>query len=356
MKFHHILSLAAMLTVGSNLSANDLGGFGLTKWEGYTQTSTATPAPNVVDGFQMYVNIENGDTGSVLLTTTMTPPAGASGTINLVANGSNTGLFFEQFFSTKAAMDAAFPDGTYNYTINTNTPNTYNLQQTTGADAYPPIPQLTTPGATWTGGNLQVDPTQTYTFTWPGYVSPGGNGSSITITSSSGNVASSSVPGDGTPGSYTLPANTLQAGVSYNAYIQYGNGAFQTQVNFSIQTGTNNPGIYLQKSAQYDQSSTATPTLDPEEPYQVYTDLNPATTGSLLLTSTITLPAGSTGKINLGLGSQGLEFIEDFPSSLALDAAFRNGTYNISINTSIPSTITGQTSFGTDDYPMIPKI
>ncbi len=237
MKIHHALYVAALLTVGLNVSAQDLGSYGLTKWEGFTQTSAAAPTPNPSDGFQMYINIENGTAGSILTTSSVTPPAGATGTITLVENGGNNGLFFEQFFATKAAMDAAFPDGTYNYTINTSTPNTYNEQQSTGADAYPPAPQLTTPGATWSSGTLQIDATQDYTFTYPGYNSPGGNGTSLTITDNSGNVVSYSHPGDGTPGSYTLPANTLQQGQNYNCYIQYGQWCVRDAGQFQHQPG-----------------------------------------------------------------------------------------------------------------------
>ena len=358
MKIKLALLFGAVISATSSMAfaQADLGSFGLTKWEGFTQTSTAAPSPNATDGFQMYINILNGSSGTILPSTTVTPPAGATGSINLVENGGNNGLFFEEFFATKAAMDAAFPDGTYSYTINTSTPNTYNRQQNTGSDAYPPVPMLTTSGATWSNGTLLVNTTADYTFTYPGYNSPGGNSTSLTITNSSGNVVSYTHPGDGTPGSFTLTANTLQEGQNYNCYIQYGNGAFQTQVNFSINSNVGTHEVILQKSAEYDQSSTATPTPDPEEPFQLYVNFNPAITGSLYLTSTATPPSASSGKIALGLGSDGLVYIQDFASSSLLDSAFGNGTYNVAIQTSAPSTISGQMSFGAEDYPIIPQI
>jgi hypothetical protein len=357
MRIHYALILTAAVALSGDLRASDLGSYGQTKWTGYTQTSTSTPISDATNGYQFYSNIDNGSTGTILSSTTLTPPAGATGSVSFTSDSS--GLHFQQFFSTKAQLDAAFPDGTYTYVIKTSTPNTYNEQQATGADAYPPAPQLTTPGATWSNGNLQVDPTQPYTFTWPGYNSPGGNGMSFTISNSSGTVVTSSQAGDGTPGTYTLPANTLQANATYAGYIQYGNGSFQSQLNFTIQTGplsSNNNGVNITKGIQYEQSGTATPTLDPEEPYQFYANLDPGTTGSLLLTSTLTPPSGSTGKVNFQLGSNGLQFQQDFATQSALDTAFENGTYQVEVQTSAPSTITGQLTFGPETFPPIPQI
>jgi len=114
----------------------------------------------------------------------------------------------------------------------------------------------------------------------------------------------------------------------------------------------------ISKVINYDQSGSAVPTLDPSQPYQFQSFVNPGTNGNLLSTSTLTPPAkSSTGNVAFQSGPNGLWFGENFPNKTALDAAFPAGAYSFVIQTTQPNTFISQTLLGSDHYPSpVPKI
>jgi len=160
---------------------------------------------------------------------TLTLPSG--GTQPLVFTPGDDEYSIEQAFATKAALDAAYPSGTYRMTGAGIPALTFNLT----ADAYPvTTPQIT--GGTWNaGGLLVVDPTQatTITFhTFAGYASSGVAGHIATeirgLTenfSIDNEVATQAVFGltlAATPiTTITIPAGRLTSGRAYEASVQF---------------------------------------------------------------------------------------------------------------------------------------
>jgi len=156
--------------------------------------------------------------------------------INSQAFGSNT------YFSTQAAMDAAYPFGTYTFTADADTASfTYS------ADDYPQsLPYLT--GNDYT--NLQgMDPSQPFTFDFNPFVAgstaTGSELDFIVVDETQGISVYSNPLLPTTTTSVTIPANTLAGGDSFYYELLYSNfdnnvlpstGVSGTHVEFDLIT------------------------------------------------------------------------------------------------------------------------
>ncbi|HEV3273033.1 MAG TPA: choice-of-anchor tandem repeat GloVer-containing protein [Candidatus Methylacidiphilales bacterium] len=273
---------AAATTVGQTFSVNaptDVGNLNIQKSINYDQSAAATETldPNQPYQFSSYVN--EGSTGTLLSTSTLTPPSTGTNAAIPFQAGLN-GLSFQENFQTQAAMDAAFLAGTYNFSLQTTTPNTYAASLVLGADNFSPAnPQITSvTNAAWIGGRLVVtNPTQPVTFTWPGFNSAIGNIQfQINANNSSSSIVSQSFAATGANTGYTLPANSLTNNTYYQGSLIFGNytnaggipginasAGYQVQVSFTIQVGTPTPPtstVYaVSKANQLVQTSSAAP-------------------------------------------------------------------------------------------------
>lgn len=157
-------------------------------------------------------------------------PSGSTQPLAFVS-GDNT-FQVSQSFATKAALDAAFPNGTYRMT-GTGIP-TLSFNLTT--DAYPAdAPRVI--GGTWNaGGVLVVDPTQTATITlstFTGYGTSGAighmqttvrglQGDNVNLKNDIVSQAAFGLTVSSTPlTSITIPARTLTSGKVYQAEVQF---------------------------------------------------------------------------------------------------------------------------------------
>jgi hypothetical protein len=150
-----------------------------------------------------------------------TPPGGAV----KVMNNIGAGVFFFDGgrFASQAALDAAFPNGTYAFSLQTVTaPATYNDSIATG-NLYPTdVP--TQQNGTWSSGGLQVDATKAYTFNWNDVSPTSGTQMVFEIRDASGAIVFTVTrPPDpsGFAINVTMPANTLQAGAYYTANLAF---------------------------------------------------------------------------------------------------------------------------------------
>ncbi len=112
----------------------------------------------------------------------------------------------------------------------------------------------------------------------------------------------------------------------------------------------------LRKTITYSQMSTADPALDADSPYNFTSNANAGTMGNLLSSSTLTTAVGGTGTAVYESSTMGLYLLQTFRTKAKLDAAFPAGSYQIALRTSTPNTYSFSLSFGSDDYPTIPKI
>jgi hypothetical protein len=243
------------LTVGLHVQAQtDLGTYTIVKQANYDQSSASAPTPDPISPNQFFSNLTPGTSGALFTNATLTPPSGSTGIVSyltgpyLTSNPDN--LYFAQNFTTKTALDTAFPSGTgaYDFTIQTSTPNTYTDQMTFGVDNYPPAPQIiSVTNASWSGGHLVIpDYTQPVTITWN---NPGGSNMYLSI-------GSTSYSGNTTATSFTIPGGTFSNNTFSHDYLTFTNGggagwghtttipgstpqiAFSTKVLFNIEVGS----------------------------------------------------------------------------------------------------------------------
>jgi hypothetical protein len=216
MKTMRIALLLASLAVVANLSAQTITGFGVIKTNGVTQTVNGSSSLSGTE-FSAYV-FGSGLSG----TYSVTPPGTGSVTTaqNLTINGTFDSANFSVSYGDVTTMNSAYGDGVYHMEVpNGGTPQSWNLQSLTG-DAYPNVPLVT---GTWSGGLLQIDPTQNYTLTFAAF---GGFNANDSISMSIEDSGFSQVHSDFSNVSVTtflIAANTLTAGQTYNVSLRFNN-------------------------------------------------------------------------------------------------------------------------------------
>ncbi len=212
-KFVGVFALAVMATEGC-LWAQDVAFMGIVKGVAHHQSGPSTVVLGS-DPFQFSAFIDMSGAGSVL-GATMTP-AGKS-TTPLLADGES--LDYSAAFSSKAALDAAFPNGNYTLAVTGKNDGVRSVTLELSADAYPPIPTLNQFAALQnvTAGDPLV-------VSWPGFT--GGTVSDfiqleVRRISGTGEETVFETAGPGEPGalngtsaSVTVPVGRLASGQSY---------------------------------------------------------------------------------------------------------------------------------------------
>ena len=168
-------------------------------------------------------------------------PAGQAYTLN----GAKTEFSLFQVFTTKAAMDAAYPFGTYTaHALNTVTSATNSDTISYTEDAYPSTQAVVT-SATFTG--LQgMNPNAPFTINYNGFTpgagtTPGQSFEFIDIFNSMGADVFSQSFLPNTQTSVTIPAGTLMAGMAYTLSVDYSDriqGTSTTGTNILFDYGT----------------------------------------------------------------------------------------------------------------------
>ena len=146
-----------------------------------------------------------------------------SGTTKTLTVGDPGQYSFGQEFNSKAALDSAFSQGNYVFTIHTRDDGTRAPTLALPADAYPNTPHI----ANWAAAqSAQAD--SDFTVTWDAFV--GGNTNDyvqLNIDNTNGNSVFQSrrplVLGalNGADTSVLIPANTMVAGNSYHAHLLF---------------------------------------------------------------------------------------------------------------------------------------
>jgi hypothetical protein len=155
-----------------------------------------------------------------------TPPGGTSTVLTLQQGGGKYG--FSQSFATLSALNTAFPDGNYVFSVSGASNFTLGL---TG-DLYPNAPQVT--GATWNAsGQLVLTASQSNTLNFDAFTGYGSSGAlshmQLQIQSPDGSTVSINqsyiTPTNSTPfTSYTIPAGTLSPGSFYQCNLEFDTG------------------------------------------------------------------------------------------------------------------------------------
>jgi immunoglobulin I-set domain protein len=180
----------------------------------YSQTGTGQFSANTAAPFEF--------NAAAPMQGTLTTPSSAVDELTYVT--ADSAYEVVQTFATQAAMDQAFPSGTYTFTLTGQAP--VNLDLT--GDLYPPVPQIV--DGTWNaGGALLVDPASDYSISFnafPGYLTAGAAGQAqfVVRPSVGAAVVNSSWVSFNSPAptGVTIAAGTLSPGSSYTAQLVYG--------------------------------------------------------------------------------------------------------------------------------------
>lgn len=196
------------------------GGYGLSKISNYVQTSDADPVPESGEDaipFLVSASVVGPDAGPAVTSASLTTPDNVERDLSLFG----TFQLFETF-ATQAEMDEAFPAGSYRLSITQAGPVQREVTMTIPPTA-PPVPKVTGFATTqaWSAS-------QDGTLQWNGFAGATAEDyQSVSISDSEGNVVFQApdpcvpreLPVSAT--SIVIPANTLQAGQTYDAQILY---------------------------------------------------------------------------------------------------------------------------------------
>lgn len=327
----------------------------------YNQSSTADPTLDHEAPYSFRINADAGTMGELLSSSTVDLPAGATG-LSVYEKGSQ-GLYYQQGFGNKAALDAAYPVGSYVLHIRTSTPNTYDVPLTLN-DVYPAIPKITgMTNATWVNDVLKItDPSLDTTITWN---NPGNHSAGFNVNNTNINWITSTglftIPG-GTLGNNSLTEAKIMLTLSTNGSPIPGlpntspnpTSGCGITVQFMIQVGaplaSEDPFYAVLKEHQQIQSSNQDPVDSPNflpdsnfGPYVV--EFESPVSGSLSDPSATIFPLA----FRTHYDAVSYEYLSaPFASVATLNTTHPNGTYTF------PGGVT--VGMPADAYPLTPKI
>lgn len=245
--------------------------YGVEKQIDYLQNSSSAPTVNSgrdANPYSFHAFVQGNNIGGRTPAPTVTLPD--STTLNLIPGA---GGFFawsisnssgDTSFLSKAALDAAYPNGIYSMSIG----SVSGILLTLTPDSYPPAPQFTH-GSWDSNGNLIINASAPYTFsfnTFPGYAN--GGFASFELDDGSRRVFKReifSATGEPLLTSYTLPSNWLVPGTTYTGFMSYnqiltanaaaisgatGYAIFSRETNFSV-TAVPEPKTYAMMLAGF---------------------------------------------------------------------------------------------------------
>jgi len=247
MKLSAAFALAIVSSLPPLIGAQSGSVYLVQKEQLFLQTSASAPAAFPLYPFEMS-----------LQSAAATNVVGPGGTVAIPSGGSNGNPGIQFDYATQAAMDAAFPNGTYTY----SGPPAYSVNLT--GNSYPTATPAVLSGGTWSNGVLIIDPAvaTTLTFsTFTGYANTGVLGYSAFQTSaqdgSNTGLAQDTVvskallsfPVSATPlTSIPVPAGTFTPGVVYQASLNFDTATFVDTTSIS---GGALVGVYANTLAFY---------------------------------------------------------------------------------------------------------
>lgn len=215
-------------------SAQTITGYGVIKVYNGVQTTAgggladASAQPHAITSYVF----GSGLTG----TYSFTPTSGTQNGVPKILTTTSTSGAFEEAFASSSDLNTAYGDSAYTMAIpNGSAFDSATLQAFPG-DAYPEEPLII--GGTWTGGLLQIDPTQSYLLTFSSFSSFTSDDSYALTIRNSGDttVASGSWNTAGTT-TFLIAANTLTAGQTYDANLRFNNNFINYDNPFSGANG-----------------------------------------------------------------------------------------------------------------------
>jgi len=155
---------AATLTILDDDSTQgpNVASYAVVKGQNYQQVSSGAPTTTGVDyPFSFYAFMNESFSGSIS-NATLQVPGGANYDLTLSEDDLEFG--FGQEFTTKSALDAAFPNGSYQFTVSTFNDGTRTPALSLSSELYPNAPRI----ANWTAAQA-VNANSDFTLTWDAF-------------------------------------------------------------------------------------------------------------------------------------------------------------------------------------------
>ena len=336
--------------MAASAGAQTISYYGVSKRLDYIQSSAATPVLSQIlsDPIGPY-NFGISVSGSNLSTLSPAPSVKLpGGTVYPLAYDTTQNKWDfisgpSHNFTTQAALDGAFPDGSYTMTVDgTSVP--LNLSP----DSYPVTPMVTT--GVWDGaGNLRFDPTADYTINLNGFPAYSNGGymyleiSTITIDSHGVSQVGSTlvdviaISTEDNPvlSSYNIAANTLQPNTEYYATVAY---AQFKDLNATAIPSTVGGIAYFEKDTGF--YIYTAPLATANATHFAVSAPGSATAGSSINVAVTALDASN----NTAAGYAGTVKISSSDGSAGLPANSKltngTGTFSVTLNAAGPQTVT----------------
>jgi hypothetical protein len=212
--------LPISLLAASQARAADVNNYAVLKNQFFVQTNANSSAPKPAGGF-VFTALVDAATNNLTSATLELP----SLVVVPFTNTPGVGRFsVVGTFSTQPDLDAAFPDGSYKFTLNTVHEGTKTPILNFSGNYYPAAPLITN----YAEAQL-IRPASNFVVRWAPFIGNVGVTNTILFTvRDAGGREVFSTPIFGQPGalnggatSVTIPANTLQSGQSYLATLSF---------------------------------------------------------------------------------------------------------------------------------------
>jgi|GEM_PF-2370945 len=280
------------------------------------------------------------------------------------------------FFQEQSALDAAYPNGSYRFTMNTVHDGLRIAPVSMTGDAYPNPPRIANYSAA-----QAINPSASFTVIWDAFA--GGTTNDfikLEIDRPTGGLLFGSPdllrPGQltGTATSFIIPANTLVAGMGYTARVKFwkassinnssypgvvGAGVYSSTTEFLITTTGSSvtPDVWyflVGKAQIFQQTGNDAPSLAATNPYGSIALLRSTAAGNVT-TATFQTPGGITKTLINSPDPQTFRLQEVFATQFALDAIYGTGTYTATARTAHDGVRSLPVSLPAGAYPAAPQ-
>lgn len=161
-----MMALVLVAAVVRGVAAPEIYFVGVEKERNYVMADSGQPAAALFSAadqsypFRLNLSVEGAGLAGIAPPTFTIPAGGTGDTAALTFEANQLAWKKQAGFDTRAALDAAYPDGSYTMTVD-GTTRTFAMN----GDLYPNAPAATVSGGRWSSGVLIVDPRQALTIT-----------------------------------------------------------------------------------------------------------------------------------------------------------------------------------------------
>lgn len=361
-----LLAISALPTAGQNIDALDVQ---LYKGMLFRQGASGGPAP--VSGSPYFFQAILGPTSaSQVSAATVRTPGLITQSLTL---DPSMNFVFTNGAASQSALDGNYGNGTYRFQYTGLDDGQVSVSVSLGTDNFPPAPAVANVLAAHS-----VEATNDFLVSF----TPGTEANDFVqlwVVDSSGNVAFQTQPiyfSEGLSATNTgiiIPADTLSAGTSYTAWLQFlrlttlaqitlpfEQAGFCSETTFALQTQGASSGnvdaldIQLYKGMLFTQGTNASPVAATNQTYVFQAILGPTLASQVSAVSVLT-PALAANPMLLN-ATTNFVFMEATNSQSGLDGAYGVGTYAVSYTGLDDGPVSVPVSLSSDDFPPTPVV